>query len=64
MERNKAIVDSVLDLIGQTPVVKLQRITKDLPGTYYAKVEAFNPGHSAKDRIALHIVEIMCCNCV
>lgn len=29
----------------------------DLPGKYYAKVEAFNPGHSAKDRIALHIIE-------
>lgn len=57
MERNKAIVNSVLDLIGQTPIVKLQRITKDFPGSYYAKVEAFNPGHSAKDRIALHIVE-------
>jgi cystathionine beta-synthase len=57
MDRNKAIVNSVLDLIGQTPVVKFQRITKDLPGTFYAKVEAFNPGQSAKDRIALHIVE-------
>lgn len=57
MDRNKLIVNSVLDLIGQTPVVKLQRITKDLPGTFYAKLESYNPGQSAKDRIALHIVE-------
>ncbi|MBA6155187.1 pyridoxal-phosphate dependent enzyme [Tenacibaculum sp. S7007] len=55
--RNQDIANSILDLVGQTPIVKLQRITKDLPGDFYAKVEAFNPGHSAKDRIALHIVE-------
>ncbi len=55
--RNQGIAKSILDLVGQTPIVKLQRITKDLPGDFYAKVEAFNPGHSAKDRIALHIIE-------
>lgn len=57
MNRNKTIVNSILDLVGQTPLVKLQTITKELPGNFVAKVEAFNPGHSAKDRIALHIVE-------
>ncbi|MGB1041800.1 MAG: PLP-dependent cysteine synthase family protein [Tenacibaculum sp.] len=57
MDRNTGIHNSILDLVGQTPLVSLNRITKDLPGTYLAKVEAFNPGHSAKDRIALHIVE-------
>ena len=34
-----------------------EKITENLKGTFYAKLEAFNPGHSAKDRIALHIVE-------
>lgn len=57
MDRNKGINNSILELVGQTPIVKLQRITSDLPGNFYAKIEAFNPGHSAKDRIALHIVE-------
>jgi len=49
--------DNVLSLIGNTPLVKLNRITKSLPGNFYAKVEAFNPGHSTKDRIALYIIE-------
>ena len=49
--------ENVLELIGNTPLVKLNKIVKDIPGNYYAKVEAFNPGHSNKDRIALHIIE-------
>jgi cystathionine beta-synthase len=49
--------DNVLSLIGNTPLIKLNRITESLPGNYYAKVEAFNPGHSTKDRIALYIIE-------
>ena len=57
MNRHKGITNSILDLIGQTPIIKLNKITKDFSGTYYAKLEAFNPGHSAKDRIALHIIE-------
>ena len=48
---------SALELIGNTPLVKLNRITDGLKGDFYAKVEAFNPGHSNKDRIALHIIE-------
>jgi cystathionine beta-synthase len=48
---------SVLELIGNTPLIKLQNITKSMPGSFYAKVEAFNPGHSSKDRIALYIIE-------
>lgn len=57
MIRNKGITENLLDLIGQTPLVRLHKITKDFPGQYFAKIEAFNPGQSAKDRIALHIVE-------
>ncbi|MDC7993677.1 PLP-dependent cysteine synthase family protein [Altibacter sp. HG106] len=49
--------NNVLDLIGNTPLIKLNRITASMEGSFYAKVEAFNPGHSSKDRIALHILE-------
>ncbi len=49
--------NSILDLIGQTPIVKLNRVTANLKGSFYAKLESFNPGHSAKDRTALYIIE-------
>ena len=49
--------NSILDLVGNTPLVHLNRITESLSGNYYAKLEAFNPGHSAKDRIAVYIIE-------
>lgn len=48
---------SILELIGNTPLIKLNKITDGLIGNFYAKVEAFNPGHSSKDRIALYIIE-------
>lgn len=48
--------ESILEFVGNTPLVKLNKITKNMSGNFYAKVEAFNPGHSAKDRIALHII--------
>jgi len=57
MTRNTGISNNILDLIGKTPLIKLNKITKDLPGNFYAKYEGFNPGHSMKDRIALHIIE-------
>lgn len=57
MEKHKGITNNILDLIGDTPLIKLNKITKNLPGQYLVKYEAFNPGHSMKDRIALHIVE-------
>jgi cystathionine beta-synthase len=49
--------NSVVELIGNTPLVKLNKLTKEKKGNFYAKLECFNPGHSAKDRIALHIIE-------
>jgi cystathionine beta-synthase len=49
--------DNVLSLIGDTPLIRINKITESLPGNFYAKVEAFNPGHSTKDRIALYIIE-------
>lgn len=57
MEQGKQVFDSALDLIGNTPLIKLNKITTQFKGSYLAKVEAFNPGHSSKDRIALHIIE-------
>lgn len=49
--------NNVLELIGNTPLIRLQKLTKGLKGQFLAKVEAFNPGHSTKDRIALYIIE-------
>ncbi|TGD59760.1 PLP-dependent cysteine synthase family protein [Flavobacterium humi] len=49
--------NNVLELIGNTPLIKINKITESLKGNFYAKVEAFNPGHSTKDRIALYIIE-------
>jgi cystathionine beta-synthase len=56
MTKNSGIHNSILELVGETPLIKLQTITKDLKGSYFAKIEAFNPGLSSKDRIALHII--------
>lgn len=57
MKQDKNVFNNVLELIGKTPLIKLNNIVKGFEGDYYAKVEAFNPGHSSKDRIALHIIE-------
>jgi len=48
---------SVVDAIGETPLVELSRITRGLGGRLLAKLEYLNPGHSKKDRIARQIVE-------
>jgi len=55
--KNIQAQENVLALIGNTPLVQLNRMTANMPGSFYAKVEAFNPGHSAKDRIALYIID-------
>lgn len=57
MAKDIQAFDNVLQLIGKTPLIKLNKMTKDFEGDFYAKVEAFNPGHSSKDRIALYIIE-------
>lgn len=49
--------NNVLELIGNSPLVKLNKIGQGIPGEVYAKLESYNPGHSTKDRIALHIIE-------
>lgn len=49
--------DSLIDLVGDTPLVRLRKVTEGLAPTILAKVEYFNPGGSVKDRIALRMVE-------
>ena len=51
------VLSSILDTIGNTPMVNLSKMTKGLEGQIFAKVEFFNPGASKKDRIALQIIE-------
>ncbi|HEY2574965.1 MAG TPA: cystathionine beta-synthase [Streptosporangiaceae bacterium] len=56
------IHDSLIELVGNTPLVRLRKVTRDLPGggvwpVVAAKVEYFNPGGSVKDRIALRMIE-------
>jgi cystathionine beta-synthase len=57
MKEEICAYNNVLELIGNTPLIKLNKVTEKLKGNFYAKVESFNPGHSTKDRIALFIIE-------
>ncbi|HXI87688.1 MAG TPA: cysteine synthase family protein [Parvularculaceae bacterium] len=50
------ISESITDLIGETPLLALDRITRVLDGRILAKIEFFNPGYSKKDRAALEII--------
>jgi len=52
------IKNNILETIGNTPLIKLNKITKDFPCTVLAKVDYFNPGNSIKDRMALKMVEV------
>src|ERR1043166_1504537 len=51
------ICNNFLETIGNTPLVKLNRIVKHLPCEVYAKIETFNPGNSIKDRMAVKMIE-------
>ena len=53
----KRVFDSILGAMGNTPLVRLGRITKDLPVPLYAKLEFMNPGGSVKDRVGAFIIE-------
>ena len=53
----KKIYDNILETIGNTPMVRLNTITKDIKATILAKVETTNPGNSVKDRMAVKMVE-------
>ncbi|MCU0445472.1 MAG: cystathionine beta-synthase [Microscillaceae bacterium] len=49
--------DSIIETIGNTPLIKLNKVCKGIKGTILAKVEYFNPGNSVKDRMAIKMVE-------
>ncbi len=51
------VYNNILETIGNTPLVRLNKIVKDLPCTVYAKVETVNPGNSIKDRMAVKMIE-------
>ncbi len=51
------IVDTILETVGNTPMVRLRHVASGFPGAVLAKIEAFNPGGSVKDRIAIAIVQ-------
>jgi len=51
-------LNSILETIGDTPLIKLNKTASDLPCTVLAKVEYFNPGNSIKDRMALKMLEV------
>jgi cystathionine beta-synthase len=53
----KKIADNILEVIGHTPMVRLNRITRGVKGTVVAKLETFNPGNSIKDRMAVRMIE-------
>tara|TARA_B100000575_G_scaffold284701_1_gene279086 strand:- start:10705 stop:11682 length:978 start_codon:yes stop_codon:yes gene_type:complete len=49
--------ENILETIGNTPLIKLNKVTKKLNANVYVKVESFNPGNSVKDRIAVKMIE-------
>jgi len=51
------IYNNILETIGNTPMVKINHLTKDIKATVLAKVETFNPGNSVKDRMAVQMIE-------
>ena len=58
MAKLKKLSDTILDTIGNTPLVRINRITKGIVAAdVYAKIETFNPGNSIKDRMALKMIE-------
>lgn len=53
-----SIKNNILETIGNTPLIRLNKITRDFPCSVAAKVDYFNPGNSIKDRMALKMVEV------
>jgi cystathionine beta-synthase len=51
------IYNSIIETIGNTPIVRLNKVSKGIKGTILAKIEYFNPGNSTKDRMAIKMVE-------
>jgi cystathionine beta-synthase len=53
----RKVASSILEVIGNTPMVRINRIAKDVKGTVLAKLETYNPGNSIKDRMAVRMIE-------
>ncbi len=61
MQQKQGVMDiknNILETIGNTPLIRLNRITRDFPCTVLAKVDYFNPGNSVKDRMAVKMIEV------
>ncbi len=58
MTPEKRVYNSILDTIGNTPLIKLNKVTADFPCPVYAKVDYFNPGNSIKDRMAVKMLDV------
>ena len=57
MKQDFDVHENILSLIGKTPLIRLNKVIRGISGTHFCKYEAYNPGHSNKDRIALHIIK-------
>ena len=55
--REKRVFDNILEAIGDTPMVRVNSIAREIKGTVYAKIETTNPGNSIKDRMAVKMIE-------
>lgn len=58
MTPDKKVYNSILETIGDTPLIKLNKVTSSLPCPVYAKVDFFNPGNSIKDRMAIKMLDV------
>jgi len=58
MNSSKKVYNHIIEAIGNTPLIKLNKVSQGLPCPVYAKVEFFNPGNSVKDRMALKMLEV------
>lgn len=58
MNASKRVYDNVLQTIGDTPLIRLNKVISDIPCPVYAKVDFFNPGNSIKDRMAVKMLEV------
>ncbi len=58
MTPDKKVYNSILETIGNTPLIRLNKVTSTLPCPVYAKVDSFNPGNSIKDRMAIKMLDV------
>jgi cystathionine beta-synthase len=54
---DQKIFNNILEAIGNTPMVRINAIAREVKGTVYAKIETTNPGNSIKDRMAVRMIE-------